>query len=103
MIEIDLQNIPNQEFVKIINDVKYDIRIRTFKGLTLMDIAIDDVDVKTGVRCMPNKIVIPYSYLTKDGNFYWYCKNDDYPNYKLFGITQQLVFFTNEELEKIGQ
>lgn len=102
MIEIDVQQIPNQEFFKEIDGYKYNIRVRTFKDMTLMDIDIDDENVKHSVRVCPNVPIIPYKYLTKGGNFMFVCVNGDYPHYTKFGISQQLVYLTDEELEGLN-
>lgn len=103
MIEIDVQQIPNQEFIREVNNVRYNIKIRTFQGITLMDISADDVILKRSVRVCPNVPIIPYKYLTKGGNFVFVCINGDYPHYSKFGITQQLVYLTDEELKGLSQ
>lgn len=101
MIEIDVQQIPNQEFLRIIDDHRYLLKIRTFNGITLMDITIDEVPVKYGIRVIPNEYIIPYKYLTKGGNFMFVCNDGEYPFYTKFGITQQLVYLTNDEIAEI--
>lgn len=103
MIEIDVQQIPNQEFIREVEGVRYNIKIRTFQGITLMDISADDVVLKRSVRVCPNVPIIPYKYLTKGGNFVFVCINGDYPHYSKFGITQQLVYLTDEELKGLSQ
>lgn len=102
MIEIEVQNIPNQEFIKEIDGYRYNIAIRSYKGLTLMDITCDDVVLKRSVRVCPNTPIIPYYYLTKGGNFMFACQSKEYPNYKKFGETQQLVYLTDDELLGLG-
>ena len=103
MIEIEVQQIPNQEFIREIGDVRYTIKFRTFQGMTLADITADDVVLKRSVRVCPNTPIIPYDYLTKGGNFMFVCLDKDYPHYTKFGITQQLVYLTDEELEALSQ
>ena len=103
MIEIDVQQIPNQEFIREVDGVRYDLKIRTCQGITLMDITADDVVLKRSVRVSPNIPIIPYKYLTKGGNFMFFCINGDYPHYTKFGVTQQLVYLTDAELSEIGQ
>ena len=101
MIGIDLQQIANQEFIRIEDNTRYKIKLRTFHNLTLADIYINDEPVKQGVRCVANEPLIPYNYLTKGGNFMFVCPDYDYPYYKKFGLTQSLVYLTNKELEEI--
>ena len=102
MIEIEVQQIPNQEFIREIGDVRYTIKLRTFQGMTLADITADDVVLKRSVRVCPNMPIIPYKYLTKGGNFMFFCLDADYPHYTKFGVTQQLVYLTDEELEALN-
>lgn len=103
MIEIDVQQIPNQEFIREIEGVQYKLKFRTFQGMTLADIIADDVVLKRGVRVCPNTPIIPYKYLTNGGNFMFACLDGDYPHYTKFGVTQQLVYLTDEELEALSQ
>lgn len=103
MIEIEVQQIPNQEFIRDVDDVKYNLRIRTFNDMTFMDITADDVVLKKSVRLCPNTPIIPYKHLTKGGNFMFICLDGDYPHYTKFGITQQLVYMTNEELDEFNE
>ena len=101
MIEIDLQQIPNQEFIRIVDNVRYRICLRSFHNLTLADVYINDVAVKNGLRCAANEPLIPYKYLTEGGNFVFVCLNNDYPYYTKFGETQTLVYMTTEEMERV--
>lgn len=103
MIEIDVQQIPNQEFIREVDGVRYNLKLRTCQGMTLMDISADDVVLKHSVRVCPNIPIIPYKYLTKGGNFMFVCINGDYPHYSKFGVTQQLVYLTDAELEELSQ
>lgn len=103
MIEIDVQKIPNQEFIREVDGILYDIKLRTFQGITLVDILADNVVLKRSVRALPNTPLIPYQYLTKGGNFMFVCIDGDYPHYSKFGITQQFVYLTDEELKELSQ
>lgn len=101
MIQIDVQQIPNQEFEKEIDGKRYTIKLRTFHGITLADIFVDDVCAKRAVRVCPNVPIIPYKYLTQGGNFVFYSIDGSYPHYTQFGITQQLVYMTDDEIEEL--
>ena len=102
MIQIDVQQIPNQEFEKEINGVRYTIKLRSFHDITLADITIDDTVVKHGIRVCANTLLIPYAYTTKGGNFMFYCMDNDYPYYTKFGVTQQLVYLTDAEIKELN-
>lgn len=101
MIEIDVQQLPNQEFIREVNGIRYDLKLRTSQGITLVDITADDVVLKRSVRACPNVPIIPYKYLTKGGNFVFICIDGEYPHYTKFGVTQQLVYLTDSELEEL--
>lgn len=101
MIEITVQQMPNQEFDINLDGHKYNIGIRTFRDMTLMSIKIDNEVIKNSVRCCPNQVIIPYKHLTSGGNLYWKCLDEEYPHYKKFGDTQFLYYITDEELSQI--
>lgn len=101
MIEIDVQQIPNQEFLRLIDGNRYLIKFRTFKDITLADITINEEPIKYGLRVSANSYLIPYPYLTNGGNFMFVCNDNDYPHYTKFGVTQQLVYLTAEEIAEI--
>lgn len=101
MIQIDVQQIPNQEFEKEIDGVRYTIKLRTFHKMTLADITIDDTVIKHSVRVCPNTLIIPYKHLTKGGNFVFYSMDGSYPHYTKFGVTQQLVYLTDAEIQEM--
>lgn len=99
MIQIDVQQLPNQEFEKTIDEKRYTIKLRTFHGLTLADISIGETVLCRSVRVCPNTPIIPYKHLTQGGNFVFYSIEGSYPHYTQFGITQQLCWVTDEELQ----
>ena len=101
MIEIDLQQIPNQEFIRIIDNTRYQIRLRSFHNMTLADVYINDIPVKLGLRCTPNCLLIPYEYLTEGGNFMFYSSDSSYPYYTKYGVTQSLIYLTASEVKEI--
>ena len=102
MREIPLSNVPNQLVETVIDGVAYSIQLRTVQSLTVADVYADGVLLKGGVRCVPGQRLIPYSYLTVGGNFFWYCLNDDYPHYKNFGVDQLLVYLSDAELANLN-
>lgn len=96
MIDIELQAIPNQSFGIIIDGVSFDIVIKT-TTVTIADITIDGVVKLQGVKCMPNRPIVPYEYL-ENGNFFFVCDGEEYPYYTNFGISQSLVYLTPDEM-----
>lgn len=97
MLEISLQNTPNQSFSLDTEGVVFDITIST-TGVTVMDVVIDGVLKIGSAKCLPMTPVIPYRYL-EHGNFFFITENDEYPDYTKFGISQRLVYMTPSEME----
>lgn len=98
MREIPLRQTPNQRIETTIDGVAYAIQLRTATPLTIADIYANGTLVKAGVRCVPGKKLIPYDYLTVGGNFFFYCLENDYPYYEYFGVTQRLIYLSDEEI-----
>ena len=98
MREIPLENIPNQGLETTIDNIDYSIQLRTIQVFTVADVYSNGKLICAGVRCVPGQALIPYKYLTQDGNFFFYCLNDDYPNYAYFGDTQKLVYLDDAEI-----
>lgn len=98
MYNIELQKIPNQEFTYIVGDKSFLVRLRTIQDLTFADISVDGQPVLYSQICSPNTFINTYRYISAGGKFYFKCVDNEYPNYKNFGDTQQLQFYTEDEL-----
>jgi hypothetical protein len=103
MFQINLYNIPNQEFEIEFDKVRYKIKFRTIQNnFTIADIYINNELIKSSVRCCPNVPLIPYNYLRNGGgNFFFQCIDNDYPTYTLFNKTQTFIYITKSELEGV--
>lgn len=102
MIEVDIRSNNSNQYVDFeYGNVSYKIHLYSFRGTTLADVEINQEPVVYGVRCVPNSNLIPQKYLTKGGNFRFVCVDGDYPYFTKFNQTQQLVFYTDEELDKM--
>lgn len=114
MIEVPVQAIPNQTLSIQLDNNQYDIHIvattatttDTGQGQvagevnTVITIVRNNVTIVSGFRAMSGYPIIPYQYL-EDGNFAFLTDNDDYPDYRKFGITQSLIYASASELETI--
>lgn len=96
---IPLQNIPNQVFSITLNEVDYRIALRTIQGFTLISVWQNGDILFYNQLCVPNSFVNPYDYVSQNGKLYFRCLDDEYPNYNLFGNTQQLYFLTPDEVK----
>lgn len=102
MIEIELQQAPNQSFSIDIDGVTFDITLKT-ASYTVADVYIGSDLVISGVRVMPYRPIVPYEYLEQGaGNFFFVTDNGEYPSYSEFGMTQSLVYLTAAEVEALN-
>lgn len=107
MIQIPLQNIPNQSLSIQLDENQIDINFHATQdnidgtsGVTAIDIVINNVVIVSGMRAVFGTPIIPYIYL-QDGNFAFITQGDEYPDWRQFGITQFLVYASESELEDI--
>ena len=100
MLLVPIKNIPNQVFSITLNGVGYRIMLRTIQGLTFMSVWVNNEALFYNQICTPNNWVNQYNYISVNGKFYFYCLDEEYPNYEKFGITQALYFLTPEEVNE---
>lgn len=98
---IDLQKIPNQAFSITLNNTDYRIAVRTIQNLTFLTVWENGEILFYNQICVPNGFVNPYNYVSNNGKLYFRCLDDEYPNYKNFGVTQWLYFLTKEEVANL--
>lgn len=99
MLSIALNQTPNQRLSVNIDGVGgYSIETKLFDGILYMTVYDDTKLLCSGVRAMPNRVVIPYPYLTNGGNFFWYCPDLEYPDWEKFNNQHLLLWLTDEEL-----
>lgn len=95
---IPLSNIPNQTFTVILNNSLYRIALRTIQEFTFVSVWTNDEVLFYNQLCTPNNYINPYNYLSANGKFYFRCLDNNYPNYKNFNGSQQLLFLSPEEV-----
>jgi len=107
MIQVPLTNIANQSLSIQLDSNQYDINLYAGEdnldgssGITAVDIIRNNTAIIIGVRAVTGTPLIPYIYL-ENGNFAFVTMNDEYPDWRQFGITQYLVFASESELEAI--
>lgn len=98
MYNIKLSKIPNQEFIYVVNDKSFRVQLRTIQDLTFASIFLDGEPLLYSQLCIPNNFINLYRYISAGGKFYFKCTDNEYPNYKKFGETQELLFYTEDEL-----
>lgn len=98
MYSIELQKTPNQEFTYIVGDKSFRVQLRTIQNLTFASIFLNGEALLYSQICVPNSFINIYRYISAGGKFFFKCVDNEYPYYKKFGDSQQLLFYTEDEL-----
>lgn len=98
MYVVNLNKVPNQELTFIESDRAFRVQLRTIQDLTFMTVFLNEQPLIYSQLCTPNNFVNLYNYISAGGKFFFQCIDEEYPNYKKFGDTQHLVFYTEDEL-----
>lgn len=102
MLNIPLQTIPNQSFSLQLNGNTYDIILRDCGNIMASSVAINNVQITANLRIVPSIFLLPYRYL-ENGNFLITTEdeNQEYADWRRFGLGQTMVFATQAELNEI--
>jgi len=108
MLLIPIINIPNQSLTLQVDNNQYDLVIHATQdnadgtsGIMAIDVSINNVTILSGIRAVSFFPLIPYDYLV-NGNFIFITQNFEYPDWRKFGITQNMFYVSNDELEAIN-
>lgn len=94
---IPLSAIPNQEFSVRLDDTRLVLRLKEARGVMVADVQRDDLVLVSATRVLAGELIIPYAYL-QQGNFLILTVDDELPDWRQFGVTQTLVYLTEEEM-----
>lgn len=100
MIEIITQAIPNQTLSVVLSNQQYDITLKETNGVMSASISRNEIPIVSNCRMVNSEPLLPYLY-QEEGNFIFDNNSEDLPDYRQFGITQRLLYFTAAELEII--
>lgn len=92
-IILNLKPIANQSIVFDRNGIRFELSIKESTDAMFADISKNDAVIASGVRLVAGFPVIPFPHLAKDGNFYLDTENDEIPDWRKFGKTQELYFY----------
>lgn len=98
MYIVELEKVPNQELTFIVGDSAFRVQLRTIQKMTFMTVFLNEQPLIYSQLCTPNNFVNLYNYISAGGKFYFRCVDDEYPYYTKFGETQNLIFYTEDEL-----
>lgn len=97
---IPLQAIPSQAFSIVLDDVRWDVKIKTANTSVAVTLTRDGVLVIENLRAVAGMRIIPSKY-QEDGNFVIVTTNFEIPEYAKFGVSQYLVYASAAELEEL--
>jgi hypothetical protein len=100
MKEIALDTSPNQSLSVTLDGDLYDLTIKETNGTMAITISRNNETILDSVRMVAGTPLIPYSYLEK-GNFMLLTNDEEYPYYTQFGITQTLIYASQDELDAL--
>lgn len=95
--QIPLKAIPNQDMSIIFGDDSWDIAVRLASGVMSVSLSLNGVAVVENIRAVAGSFIIPAKY-QEAGNFIFITSASQLPDYRLFGITQSLVYASADEL-----
>jgi len=98
MLQIALANVPNQSLSFSADNNFFTILLQKTYGCMSATVTINDVLVVSGARVVAGFPILNYRYL-EQGNFVILTANDELPDYTQFGITQNLFYASQVELD----
>lgn len=100
---IDIDPIPNEEFSVTVDGNRWDFVIKEAVSSMICDLSLNDEVILSGARIVTGTPIIPYEYLRSQGNFIILTENDELPYWTQFGVNQQLIYASAEELSLLPE
>lgn len=94
---VPINTVPNQAFTATIDGVRWVLSIKSTNHVMIADIYRDGVLLLSGSRILAGEAIIPYQYL-QSGNFLLLTISDTLPDFRVFGVSQLLVYLSMEEI-----
>lgn len=98
MRDISLLAVPNQTFSATINGVLWELTIKVAVRTMLADVRRDGVDLIRGQRIIAEFPILPYRYLSHQGNFAILTRDGELPWWEEFGRSQSLIYLEPAEV-----
>lgn len=95
---VPLLAVPNQTFSATINGVLWELTIKVARGTMLADVRRDGVDLVVGQRIVAESPILPYRYLSHQGNFAILTRDGELPWWEEFGRSQSLIYLEPAEV-----
>lgn len=100
MQSIPIQQLPNQRLNVVLDGNRWDIGIRTTNGCVSVSLTLNGVEILTNMRAVAGTRIIPCKY-QESGNFVFITQNYEIPDYTQFGLTQELLYFSQSEIDAV--
>lgn len=100
MIDIALAAVPNQSLSVQLNEQQYDLHFRDLGDCMAVSVERGGEFIIRGARLLPGVPVLPYRY-QEEGNFLMLTEGDALPYFDQFGVTQFLVYMTQDEIDAL--
>lgn len=98
MKQINITPTPNQELSVSIDNSFFTIRLSSRSASTFIDILRGEEEISLGQRLVAGAAVVQAMYLLPEGNFVLTTLDGDVTDWKKFGSTQFLYYFSKEEV-----
>lgn len=97
---IPLIQSPNQSFSVRLDNTRLVMRLKEANAVMFADLERAGSPVVSGMRFIAGEPLIPYRYL-EEGNFLFVTLNDELPDWRKFGTSQQLIYLTAAEIDAL--
>lgn len=87
----------NMMFRVVIEGAEYTFRLHSFRGVLYCSIYVNGAILHGGAKCINNKWLLPYKYMSSGGNFRFESSFDEYIDMKNIDKIMKLYYYSPEE------
>lgn len=98
---IDLDQVPNQAFSVTLDGNRWDFVIKQAVTSMIADVTLNDERILSGQILVAGTPIIPYQHMQGSGNFLIITEFEELPNWERFGVDQQMVYASAQEIAEI--
>lgn len=99
MLMIPIDTVPNQSLSVPINGDRWEIALKTTGHIMCADVTLNGEVLIQGMRLVAGSPIIPYEYLSPNGNFWFLTENELAPYWDRFNVDQQLAWIDAGEFD----
>ena len=97
--DVQLEQIPNQSFLLLVEEDLYIITLRTISTETYVTLLRNGEKLVDSIKAMPNQNILLYNYqFNEHGNFVFTSLDDEYPLFSNFGVSTFFQYVTKQEV-----